>query len=151
MKPDDKIVVVPYVIGNAKLPPKTEEAWLGIWNIGQQDASEARRRTRGKTAVRRLNLFPEEEEDQEREERWKKIEVVLQEEAARLLEDEPEVADALFDGLKKIKNAVPVEEEYVHPRHEPDVVLQPSPRTSSSIEYGSLVHRSSQAWHFNKL
>ena len=35
------------------------------------------------------------------------MEVVLQEEAARLLEDEPEVADVLFDGWEKIKSAMP--------------------------------------------
>ena len=53
--------MVLYVIGKTKLPPETEEAWLGILNVGQQDVHEVRRRIRGKTAVRKLSLLPEED------------------------------------------------------------------------------------------
>ena len=135
LRPDDSLAVVPYVIGKTQDPPVSDETWLGILNVGkeEEDAYAVRRRIRGKTAVRSLKL-----EDEEEAEAYKKrLQSILHEEAMMLLEDDQEVADVLFEGLKKLRKAAleEVEEDVLRTRVvSPQEILKDPEGWRSAIE-----------------
>ena len=114
MRPDDSLVVVPYYIGKTSLPPEQDEAWIDLLNTAKEDEDpyEVRRRIRGKTAMKVMKKI-EEEEEEERQLFQARLEKVIEEESFRLMEDDPEVGDFIYEELKKLKKAMPEEQEDV--------------------------------------
>ena len=114
MRPDESLVVVPYYIGKTTLPPESEETWIALVNVmkEEEDAYQVRRRIRGKTAMTLLKKIEDQEED-ERRLFQTSLEKVIEEESFRLLEDDPEVGDFVYEELKRLKKAIPQEQEDV--------------------------------------
>ena len=114
MRSDDSLVVVPYYIGKTSLPPESEETWIALVNVmkEEEDAYQVRRRIRGKTAMKLLKRI-EEDEEEERRLFQVSLEKVIEEESFRLLEDDPEVGDFVYEELKRLKKAIPEEQEDV--------------------------------------
>jgi hypothetical protein len=105
MKEDGAKALTRAVITNTK-EPITDEIWVAL-----EDALtplDARQRIRGKSLVQRLKV---EEEDDQHEEKQRK-ERVLQEEAARLVFDDLEVAPIVAEGIQMMQAQLeePVEE-----------------------------------------
>ena len=125
MKENGMVAVAPYYIAKAT-KPDYDEVWVGL--IAEQDqehqALDIRRRIRGKTTMKTMRLVEEpmmdgididemvEDEDATRKDHHQRLRQVLQQEATLMVEEDLELMGMTFDGLKKIKMAMPeVEEE----------------------------------------
>ena len=124
MKENGMVAVAPYYIAKAT-KPDYDEVWVGL--IAEQDkehqALDIRRRIRGKTTMKTMRLAEEptmdgididemvEHEDATRRDHHQRLRQVLQQEATLMVEEDLELMGMTFDGLKKIKMAMPAVEE----------------------------------------
>ena len=96
--------VAAYVMASTKEPPESEETWIAIKTEieDREDEIEVRRRIRGKTAVKVLDVGEEPND----EETWKNsLQKVVEEESVRMVEDDEEVGVVLYRRLRSIKAA----------------------------------------------
>ena len=125
MKENGVVAVAPYYIAKVT-KPDYDEVWVGL--IAEQDkehqALDIRRRIRGKITLKTIKLAEEpkidgvdidemvENENATRKEHHQRLRQVLQQEATLMVEEDLELMGMTFEGLKKIKMAMPeVEEE----------------------------------------
>ena len=121
---EDKMLIAPYYIGKT-VSPVTDAAWIAL--LAERDreveALDVRRRIRGKVALRSqkmdeccFNDLEElekeiEEEMEERKDYQKRLQAVIESEAVFMLNDTLESMNVTFDGLWKLKQAMPSLEE----------------------------------------
>ena len=95
------------------MEPVDERFW-GALEEKSRDAFTLRRRLRGKTTVRRLDVSLEEDESQEKREEINRVEKVIREELQHLMEDDVEmVAEEvkIFSKLRKMVEGLDESEE----------------------------------------
>ena len=93
--------------------PEDERFW-GALEEKSRDAFTLRRRLRGKTTVRRLDVSLEEEEGQEKREEINRVEKVIREELQHLMEDDVEIVAEevkIFSKLRKMVEGLDESEE----------------------------------------
>ena len=114
---DDQAPRVTKCILRSTVEPEENEVWLAL-ERDMNDAWTVRRRLREKVAVRRMDasMDPTGEEESEEKRFKESIMKVIEEEAQRVLEDDPEVAQEgvkIIGKLRRMAEGVPVEEEEV--------------------------------------
>ena len=121
---EDKMITAPYFIGKTT-NPVTDGAWMAL--LAEQDrevaALDVRRRIRGKMALRSQKVeesFVEdneffdslmEEQLEERREHQKRLQAIIESEAAFMLNEDLDSMNVTFEGLWKLKQAMPSLEE----------------------------------------
>ena len=101
---DGALRVTAYTMAATKEPPENEETWIAIKTEveDREDELEVRRRIRGKTAIRTVDV----QKDEDEEEAWKRsLQQVIHDESVKLVEDEEDVGTVVYKRLRSIKPA----------------------------------------------
>ena len=107
---DGAFRVAAYVMAATKEPPESEETWIAIKTEveDREDEAEIRRRIRGKTAIRTLDMKENEEDKDE----WKSsMQRAIEEESMKLIEDDEDVGVVVYKRLRSLKAVAVVETE----------------------------------------
>ena len=107
---DGALRVTAYAMAATKDPPENEETWIAIKTVveDKEDEAEIRRRIRGKTAIRVLEVEVNEDDPN----KWKdSLRRVIEDESVKLIEDEENVGVAVYRRLRSLKAVEAVETE----------------------------------------
>ena len=109
---------MPYFITKTKEPEPSQATWLAITKAAEEAEGpyEIRRRIRGKMGVKSMKMEEEDEyekEEKERERHVERLSNIILEESVIMLKDEMKVMDVVYEELRKIKSAMPQQEEPV--------------------------------------
>ena len=102
--------VTAYTIASTKEPPQNEETWIAIRTEveDREDELEIRRRIRGKTAVRTIEVRDMEHNSTT----WvNSMQAVIEDESVKLIEDDELMGTLTYKRLRSIKSALPVQQE----------------------------------------
>ena len=91
--------VTAYTLAATKEPPEKEETWMAIKTEAEkgEDELEVRRRIRGKTAIRTVDV----KKDEDEESTWRRsMQQVIEDESVKLVEDEEEVGKVVYKLLR---------------------------------------------------
>ncbi len=102
--------VTAYTMAATKEPPEKEETWMAIRTeaANREDELEVRRRIRGKTAIRTVNV----KKDEDDESAWRRsMQQIIEDESVRLIEDEEDVGKAVYELLRVLAKELKKEPE----------------------------------------
>ena len=115
LRQDGRTAIAPYFITKTKEPEPSQWTWLAITKAmdEEEDPHEVRRRIRGKVTAKSMKKDEYEEMEEERKRDLERLSNVVLEESVIMLKDEVKVMDIVYEELKKVKSAMPKEEESV--------------------------------------
>ena len=106
---DGALMLAAYVLQKTEQPPELEGTWLAVQTLAEdkEDALQIRRRIRGKTSIRTLQV----EDEVEQHYRSQATKEVLEMESLKILEDEDQVAQVVYRHLKTMMKEVKIGDE----------------------------------------
>ena len=141
LREDGTTAIAPYFIMKTKEPEPSQATWLAITKAAEEAEGpyEVRRRIRGKMGVKSMKMEEEDEyekEEKERERRVERLSNIILEESVIMLKDEMKVMDVVYEELRKVKSAMPKEEEPVLRTRvvSPKELLKEAPKWDEAIK-----------------
>ena len=117
LRDNGSTAIVPYFIMKTQEPEPSQSTWMAVTKAAEEAEGpyEVRRRIRGKMGARSMKLEEDQYEvvEEERERHLERISNIVLEESVIMLKDEMKVMDVVYEELKKVKSAMPKEEEPV--------------------------------------
>ena len=107
---DGALRVAAYTMAATRQPPDSDEAWIAIKTEveDREDELEIRRRIRGKTAVRTVDV----KDTKQDEVMWSEsMQKVIEDESVKLIEDDELTGTLVYKRLRSIKSTLPVQPE----------------------------------------
>ena len=110
MDVDGALRVAAYTLAATRQPPDSDEAWIAIKTEveDREDELEIRRRIRGKTAVRTVDVNDTKDDELVWSDAMQKV---IEDESVKLIEDDELTGTLVYKRLRSIKQTLPVQPE----------------------------------------